>query len=118
MFSTTPITRWFIIEAMVPARSATSDAAGLRRGDHQHLGVRELLAQRDGHVTGAGRQVQQQKVQVAPVHVGQHLGEGPVQDGSPPGDDLSRRGLSIPIEMTFSGPAGTGMIMSSTEVGR
>ena len=27
MFSTTPITRWFIIEAMVPARSATSAAA-------------------------------------------------------------------------------------------
>ena len=27
MFSTTPSTRWFIIEAMVPARSATSAAA-------------------------------------------------------------------------------------------
>ena len=27
MFSTTPITRWLIIEAMVPARSATSAAA-------------------------------------------------------------------------------------------
>jgi len=27
MFSITPITRWFIIDAIVPARSATSAAA-------------------------------------------------------------------------------------------
>ena len=56
-----------------PARSATSDAASCgvvttisSRAGHQVRG-------RDRHVAGAGRQVHQQDVQVAPVHVGQEL---------------------------------------------
>jgi hypothetical protein len=61
----------------------------------QHLG------ERDGDVTGARRQVAQQEVQIAPVHVGEELLQGAVQhrpapddgalgiDEEPDGDDLA-----------------------------
>ena len=41
----------------------------LRGGDDDHLRVGNLLAQRHGHVTGAGGQVDEQVVQIAPVDV-------------------------------------------------
>jgi hypothetical protein len=54
MFSTTPITRWLSIEAMVPGPLGDLGRGALRRGHHQHLGVRQLLAEGDRDVTGAG----------------------------------------------------------------
>ena len=51
----------------------------LRGSHHQQFGRGEHLADGDGDVTGAGRQVEQQHVQVAPVHVGQELLQRPVQ---------------------------------------
>ena len=88
MFSTTPTTRWCIIEAIVPARSATSAAASCGVVTTTHLGVRQVLAERDRHVAGARRQVEQQDVEVAPVDVGEHLHERPVEHRAAPGDDL------------------------------
>ena len=88
MFSMTPRTRWFIIEAIVPARSATSAAAACGVVTTMHLGVGQVLADRDRHVTGARRQVEQQDVEVAPVDVGQHLDERPVEHRAAPGDHL------------------------------
>ena len=60
----------------------------LRRRHHDHLGVRQVLAERDRDVAGAGRQVEEQDVEVAPVDVGEHLDEGPVEHRPAPGDDL------------------------------
>ena len=119
MFSTTPTTRWCIIEAIVPARSATS-GGGLLRGRHDdHLGVGQVLAERDRDVAGAGREVEEQRVEVAPVDVAEHLHQRPVEHRASPGDDLVATGLSIPIEITeMPSLVGTGMIMSSTCVGR
>ena len=56
----------------------------LRRGHHEQLGAGQKLGHRDGYVPGAGRQVEQQDVEVTPVHVGQELLERPVQHGAAP----------------------------------
>ena len=88
MFSTTPTTRWCIIEAIVPARSATSAAASCGRRDHDDLGAGQVLAERDRDVAGAGREVEQEDVEVAPVDVGEHLDQRPVEHRAAPGDDL------------------------------
>ena len=88
MFSTTPTTRWCIIEAIVPARSATSAAASCGVVTTSDLGARQVLAERDRHVAGAGRQVEQEDVEVAPVDVGEHLHQRPVEHRAAPGDDL------------------------------
>src|ERR671921_711658 len=71
MFSTTPMTRWCIIEAMVPARSATSAAAS--------CGVVTTMTSALGRCW---------PIEVAPVDVGQHLDEGAVEHRAAPGDDL------------------------------
>ena len=88
MFSTTPTTRWCIIEAIVPARSATSAAAscGVVTTTTSALGRCWPSEMRD--VAGAGRQVEEQHVEVAPVDVGEHLHERPVEHRAAPGDDL------------------------------
>ena len=88
MFSTTPTTRWCIIEAIVPARSATSAAASCGVVTTTTSAFGQVLAQRDGHVAGAGRQVEEEDVEVAPVDVGEHLHECPVEHRAAPGDDL------------------------------
>ena len=69
---------------------ALGDLGGglLRRGDHDDLGARQVLAERDRHVAGAGRQVEQQHVEVAPVDVGEHLHQRPVEHRAAPGDHL------------------------------
>ena len=88
MFSTTPTTRWCIIEAIVPARSATSAAAS--------CGVVTTTTSAPGRCWPSeiatspvpGRQVEQQDVEVAPVDVGEHLHQRPVEHRAAPGDDL------------------------------
>ena len=61
---------------------------GLRGGDHQDLGARQVLAQRQGHVTGARRHVDEQEVGLAPVGVDEELLERLVQHGPAPDDRL------------------------------
>ena len=65
----------------------------MRGGDDEHLGGGNLLAQAHGDVAGAGWQVEQQVVEISPVHVGQQLGEGAVEDRATPGDDIVLVGL-------------------------
>ena len=88
MFSTTPTTRWCIIEAIVPARSATSAAASCGVVTTTTSAFGQVLAERDRDVAGARRQVEQEHVEVAPVDVGEHLHERPVEHRAAPGDDL------------------------------
>ena len=79
MFSTTPATGIRASRAIRPTRAATDSAAELRGGDHDHRGVGQQLEHRQGHVAGAGRQVDQQHVELAPVDVVEELLEGLVQ---------------------------------------
>ena len=120
MFSTTPTTRWCIIEAIVPARSATSAAASCGVVTTTTSAFGQVLAQRDRHVAGARRQVEQQHVEVAPVDVGEHLHQRPVEHRAAPGDDLvaARLEHADRDHRDAATASGTGMIMSSTWVGR
>ena len=56
----------------------------LRCRDDQDLGVRNQLCDRDRDVAGAGRQVEQQDVEVAPEDVGEELLQRAVQHRSAP----------------------------------
>ena len=59
---------------------------GLRGRHDDHLGVRQQLAERDRDVARAGRQVDEQHVEVAEVHVGEELLERAVQHRAAPRD--------------------------------
>ena len=92
MFSMTPTTR---------CRVCTRDRARplghlgrglLRGGDDQQLGVRDQLGGGDRDVAGAGGQVEQQDVQVAPEHVGEELLQRAVQHRAPPDHRVVARG--------------------------
>ena len=52
---------------------------GLRRRHDHDLGARQQLAERDGDVAGAGRHVDDERVELAPVDVGEELLERAVQ---------------------------------------
>ena len=56
----------------------------LRGGHHQDLRAGQQLGQRDGDVAGTGGQVEQEYVEVAPVHVGEELLQRPVQHRAAP----------------------------------
>ena len=57
------------------------------RGRHDdRLGARQQLPERDGHVAGSRRHVHDERVQLAPVHVGEELLERPVEHGPAPHD--------------------------------
>ena len=88
MFSTTPTTRWCIIEAIVPARSATSAAASCGVVTTTTSAPGRCWPERDRDVAGAGREVEEEHVEVAPVDVGEHLDQRPVEHRAAPGDDL------------------------------
>ena len=62
---------------------------GLRRGDDVDLAARQVLAERQGDVAGAGRHVDEQEVGLVPVHVGEELLERLVQHGPAPDDGLA-----------------------------
>ena len=97
----------------------------LRGRDDDHLGVRQQLPERDRDVAGAGRQVEQQHVEVAEVDVGEELLSS---CGAASARARRRRrttraagsvgSTNMPIEMTFTPCATGGRIMSSTRVGR
>ena len=59
---------------------------GLRGRDDDDLGVRQQLAERDRDVARAGRQVDEQHVEVAEVHVGEELLQRAVQHRAAPRD--------------------------------
>ena len=119
MFSITPETRWCIIDAIVPARSATSEAAAWGVVTTTTSDVRQVLADGDRHVAGAGREVEQQHVEVAPVDVAEHLHERTVEHRPAPGDDLVAARLEhADADHAEAHASGTGMIISSTCVGR
>ena len=63
----------------------------LRRGDDEHLAPRQVLAERDGDVAGAGRHVDEQEVGLVPEDVGEELLERLVQHRPPPDDGLALR---------------------------
>ncbi len=79
MFSTTPTRRWRVCSEIAPGALGHLGGRLLRRGDHEQLGVRDQLRGRDRDVAGAGRQVEQQHVEVAPEDVGEELLQGAVQ---------------------------------------
>ena len=61
---------------------------GLRGGHDEHFGVGQQVADRDGGVTGAGRHVDQEHVEVAEEDVGEELLDRAMQHRAAPGDDL------------------------------
>ena len=84
----TPTTRWCIIEAIVPARSATSAAASCGVVTTTISAFGRCWPSEIAMSPVPGRQVEQQDVEVAPVDVGEHLHERPVEHRAAPGDDL------------------------------
>ena len=61
----------------------------LRRRDDVDLAARQVLAERDGDVAGAGRHVDEQEVGLVPVDVGEELLERLVQHRAAPDDGLA-----------------------------
>ncbi len=75
----------------------------LRGGDHDDLGPREVLAERQSHVTGPRRHVDEKEVRLPPVGVDQELLERLVQHRSAPdhrlfvGDEEAHRQATHPV---------------------
>ena len=61
---------------MSATRAATFWACTRRRGDHEHLGLRQHAGQPHLDVAGARRHVDEQVVELAPAHVGEELLDG------------------------------------------
>ena len=55
----------------------------LRSCDDNNLGAGQQLTRGDRNVSGAGRQIQKEHVQIPPPDVGEELLEGPMEHGSP-----------------------------------
>ena len=91
MFSITPrIGTSSRLKAVAP-RHGVAHGDGLRAGDDDAAGQRHALGQAELGITGAGRQVDDQVVQLAPAHVGEELLDGLVQHGAAPDDRLALR---------------------------
>ena len=61
----------------------------LRRGDDVHLAARQVLAEAERDVAGAGRHVDEEEVGLVPEHVGEELLERLVQHRATPDDGLA-----------------------------
>ena len=73
-----------------------------RRGDDEHLGLRQQARQRHLDVAGAGRHVDQQVVEVAPAHVGEELLERLGEDRArATSSAVSSSSTRKPIDTTF-----------------
>ena len=86
MFSTTPTIRWWVCSAIVPARSATSAAAGCGVVTTRISAFGRSWATEIAMSPVPGRQVEQQDVEVAPVDVGEELLQRAVQHRPAPDD--------------------------------
>ena len=84
MFSTTPTIRMPTFSAIAAARTATCWAAGCGVVTIDDLGPRQQLAERDRDVAGAGRHVDDERVELAPVDVREELLERAVQHRAAP----------------------------------
>src|ERR671914_864824 len=78
------------VEALCRVRRALRHLlrGGLRRRHDHELRLREQLRQRHRHVPGARRQIDQEVVELAPVHVLEELADRLVQHRAAPGDRL------------------------------
>ena len=88
MFSITPAISRSKRRAVSAARLATFWAAGCGVVTITNLRLRQQLGERHRHVAGARRQVDQQVVELAPVHVLEELADRLVQHRAAPGDRL------------------------------
>ena len=88
----------------------------LRRRDDQEPRLRQQLGERHRDVAGARRQVDEQEVELAPVHVLEELRERLVQHRPAP-DDGGSSSTKKPIDMTFTPWASSGTILRSAETG-
>ena len=72
---------------------ALGDLCGrnLWSGHHQDFRTREQLGHRDRHIAGTRWQVEQQDIEVSPVHISQELLQRPVQHRPAPRD----RGIAL-----------------------
>ena len=86
MFSITPAISSLSLAAISAERRATFCATGCGRGDDQELRLRQQLGERHRDVAGAGRQVDQQVVELAPVDVLEELLERLVEHRPAPDD--------------------------------
>ena len=86
MFSTTPTTCWWVWVAIAPARSATSAAASCGVVTTRISALGTQLGHGDRDVAGAGREVHEQDVEVAPPDVGEELLQRAVQHRPAPHD--------------------------------
>ncbi len=86
MFSITPIRRMFVFCAIWAARTATSWASGCGVVTTSTSARGQQLPERDRDVAGSGRHVDEQHVELAPVHVGEELLERLVQHRAAPHD--------------------------------
>ena len=91
----------------------------VRRRDDERLGAREQLPERDRYVAGAGRHVDDEHVQLAPVDVREELLERAVQHRAAPHDwrvvveeEPDRHHLQVALDRTG------GTIILSTATGR
>ena len=86
MFSTTPATPHAGLAGHLGRAPRHRLGGRLRRGHEHQVGLRQQLAERDRDVAGAGRHVDHQVVELAPVDVGQELLERAVQHRPAPHD--------------------------------
>ena len=100
-------------------RGALGDAlrGRLRRRHERRLGARQQLPEREADVAGAGRHVDQQVVERAPVDVGEELLERAVQHRAAP-HDRPPSSRKKPIDITLRPCATGGTIILSTTTGR
>jgi hypothetical protein len=118
MFSTIPATRWCIIDAIVPARSATSAAAccgvvTTTTSEFTRCWPSEIAMSPVPGGRSRSRTSRSPQYTSLSFCTSARSSMGPRQATT-----WSRRGLSMPTLMTCSPCTGTGMIMSSTWVGR
>ena len=88
MFSITPAISRSNRSAVSAARAGHLLGGRLRRRDDHELRLRQQLGERHRDVAGAGRQVDQQVVELAPVHVLEELADRLVEHRPAPGDRL------------------------------
>ncbi len=63
----------------------------LRRRDDHAAGERDGLRQRQLHIAGAGRQINHEVIEIAPIHIGEKLANRAMQHRTAPDHRLLRR---------------------------
>ena len=100
MFSITPRTGACTCRNICDAAPDVGERHVLRRRHDHAARDRHLLRERELHVAGAGRQVDHEHVELAPVDVAQELGDELGQHRAAPDDRASSSPTNMPIEIT------------------